>query len=275
MSQSSVQNVTQLLSIAAEEGDISKATMVQLVDAGAEIQAALGVGVDDVKASEVVLFSQLLDDSGSIRFAGNADLVRWGSNLSIEALRESKQVSGILAMTRYLNGHVLYPYGQLSSAVLLTPQNYDPNQGTPLYDASLEFLGSVLVKTKEFSQYGVPVRSISWLVSDGADEHSPRSRGGKGTTAADVRELVQKMLATEQHIIGALGLQTDYVDFREIFKEMGIPEEWILVAERGQNEQEFKHNIRKQFQVMSQSAVRASKNAASFSQTAMGGFGGN
>ena len=49
---------------------------LELDDLGPRIQAGLGVDVDDVQASEVVLISMMPDDSGSIRYAGNDDAVR-------------------------------------------------------------------------------------------------------------------------------------------------------------------------------------------------------
>jgi hypothetical protein len=48
---------------------------------------------------------------------------------------------------------------------------------------------------------------------------------------------------------------------------MGIRDEWILTP--GNTEKE----IRACFQTYSQSAVKASQSAVSFSQTALGGFG--
>jgi len=48
---------------------------------------------------------------------------------------------------------------------------------------------------------------------------------------------------------------------------MGIRDEWILTP--GNSEAE----IRKAFRVFSQSAVRASQGAGSFSQSGLGGFG--
>ena len=64
-----------------------------------------------------------------------------------------------------------------------------------------------------------------------------------------------------------MGIDNGHTDFEEIFKEMGIEEKWVLTP--GNNESE----IRKAFQVFSQSATRASQGGASFSQAAMGGFG--
>ena len=63
---------------------------------------------DDVPASQVLLVTMMPDDSGSIRFGGNAQRVRDGHNLILEVLSRSKQKEDILAHTRYLNGHVLY-----------------------------------------------------------------------------------------------------------------------------------------------------------------------
>ena len=53
---------------------------LDVLDLGAQIQAGLGVEVDDVPAAEVVLVTMMPDDSGSIRFSGNAEAVRSGHN---------------------------------------------------------------------------------------------------------------------------------------------------------------------------------------------------
>jgi hypothetical protein len=49
---------------------------------------------------------------------------------------------------------------------------------------------------------------------------------------------------------------------------MVIKDEWILTPASSPTE------LRKAFQVFSQSAVRASQSAANFSKAALGGFGG-
>ena len=105
-------SVTELFVAAHEEGVLSPASLQTLtaVDLGAQIQAGLGISVDDVQSSEVVLLTLMPDDSGSIQAAGNAQAVRDGHNLVLEALARSKQRDAILAHTRYLNGQVLFPY---------------------------------------------------------------------------------------------------------------------------------------------------------------------
>ncbi|MEB3338983.1 MAG: hypothetical protein VKJ46_16045 [Leptolyngbyaceae bacterium] len=256
-------NLNNLFQTAHDDGLLSTASMqaLNVVDIGAQIQAGLGVNVDDVTASEVVLVTMMPDDSGSIRFSGNTQAVRGGHNSVLDALMTSKQQDSILVHTRYLNGFVLYPYCALNQTVRMDTQNYDPNQGTPLYDQTVVLLGTVLAKAQEFADNGVPVRTVTLLITDGADAHSVRA------SAQTVSALVKDMLMAENHIVAAMGIDDGATDFRQVFREMGIRDEWILTPGNSDNE------IRQAFQVFSQSAVRASQGATSFSQSALGGFG--
>src|SRR5579872_1572658 len=105
MSQSTA-NVNGLLSNAVAEGSLSPQAYQALTveDLGAQIQAGLGINVDDINASAVVLVTIQIDDSGSIRFKGNSQVVRDGHNLVIDSLKGSKQTDEVLFGTRYLNG---------------------------------------------------------------------------------------------------------------------------------------------------------------------------
>jgi len=257
--------VNELLQGAKDDGTLSPESYqtLHVVDLGQQIQQGLGVQVDDVQASEVVLVTLMLDDSGSIRFAGNAQAVRDGHNEVLRALQDSKQQDQILVHTRYLNGHVLFPYGPLDQAVELDPQNYDPSLGTPLYDQTAVVLGTVVAKTQEFADNGVPVRSITLIVTDGADQHSTKAR------ATDVANLVQDLKEQETHIVALLGVDDGHgTDFNAVAVEMGIEPEWILTVDSDASA------IRKAFQVFSQSALQVSQAAGgSFSSTQLGGFG--
>lgn len=257
------QNVNDLFQNAQEDGILSDDAMnaLTVVDIGNQIQNAMGVDIDDVQASEVVLVTMMPDDSGSIRFSGNTQLVRDGHNLVIDSLVKSKQQDNILAHTKYLNGYILYPYAPIDQAVKMDSGNYDPNQGTPLYDQAVILLGTVLAKYQEFADNGVIARTVTLIITDGSDQHSHRA------DARMVKSIVDDMLRTEDHIIAGMGIDDGYTDFKEVFREMGIRDEWILTPGNSESE------IRKAFQVFSQSAVRASQSAASFSQMAMGGFG--
>lgn len=256
-------NLNHLFQSAHEEGLLSVASMeaLNVIDIGAQIQAGLGINVDDVAASEVVLVTLMPDDSGSIGYGNNIQTVCEGHNAVLEALMTSKQQESILVHNRYLNGHVLYPYCQLSQATRMNRQNYNPDRGTPLYDQTVVLLGTVLAKSQEFADNGVPVRTVTLIITDGADEHSVRAN------AKTVSALVTDMLMAENHIIAAMGIDDDRTDFRKVFQEMGIRNEWILTPSNSQTE------IRQAFQVFSQSAIRASQGATSFNQTGLGGFG--
>jgi hypothetical protein len=254
-----------LLTDAANNGSLSGQAL-QIIKASGlddQITAALGTPALDVTSSEAILVTLLVDDSGSIRFAGNSQPIRDGHNLVIEALKGSKQGDAIQVQTSYLNRGVLYPYSPIAGVPNMDSKNYDPNGGTPLYDKTLVTLATVAAKTEEFAGAGIPVRGITLILTDGHDE------GSKKATAKDVAKIVKSLLAQENHIIAGMGVDDGSgTDFRAIFQEMGIPDEWILTPGKSPSE------VRKAFQVFSQSAVRASQAAGtSFSKVAAGGFG--
>lgn len=256
----STTDLTTLFSDAEADGDISPgaAAVINVVDIGQQIQAGLGISVDDVLASEVVLVTQLIDDSSSIAYSGNTQIVCDGHNLVIEALEGSKQNDGILAHAIALNSGVLYPYQSIDPGIHLG-MNFRPSGGTPLYDQTIVTLATVLAKSKEFTDNGVAARTVTLLVTDGDDV-------GSHARASEVKKIVDDMLRQETHIIAAMGIDDGHTDFKQVFSDMGIRDEWILTPGNNQSE------IRKAFQVFSQSAVRASQNAGSFSQAAIGGF---
>ncbi len=251
-------NLNQLFQSAQSQGLLSNNSMqaLNVFDIGAQIQAGLGIDVDDVMASEVVLVSIMPDDSSSIEYGGNTAVVRAGHNTILDALVNCNQKDSILVHNRYLNGFVLYPYCPVSQAVRMDGKNYNPRQGTPLYDQTVVLLGTVLAKAQEFEDNGVPVRTVTLIITDGADMHSQKA------TAKTVRAIVDDMLQVENHIIAAMGIDDGgQTDFRQVFQEMGIRDEWILTPGNSQKE------IRQAFQVFSQSAVQISQSAS------LGGFG--
>src|SRR5512136_1523402 len=92
-------DLSQLWQSAEDQGTLSPAAraVLDVPDLGARIQEGLGIKVDDVQASEVVLCTIMPDDSGSIQFGGNAKVVRDGHNLVLDALLASRQKDSILA----------------------------------------------------------------------------------------------------------------------------------------------------------------------------------
>lgn len=256
MSNDNDDKIKKLLAEAHDTGALSAKSLATLdvVDVGAQIQAGLGVTIDDVTASEVVLLTMMPDDSQSIAAANNTAAVREGHNFVLDALARSKQSGEVLAHTRYLNGDVLFPYTALEHAVQMTPANYNPCHGTPLFDQSVVLLGTVVAKAQELAQAGIAVRTVTLIITDGGDYGSTRCR------PADVAAIVADMLAQENHIVAAMGIDDGTTDFRTVFKSMGIPDRWILTPGNSASE------IRRAFQVFSQSAVRATAGAQ------LGGF---
>lgn len=250
-----------LFQSAHDEGTLSRTaldTLTGVTDLGAEIEAAMGPSVDEVAASEVILLTVLVDDSLSISSAGNEGIVMLGHNEVIDSLIKSKQQDNILVHTRYLHGKILNPFGPIDAATLMDAGNYDTQYGTPLYDQAVVVLGTVLAEAQKFIENGVPVRTITLIVTDGADVGSVQ-----GPDA--VKAIVDDMMGQETHIVAAMGITDGTTDYGQVFTEMGIVKKWILTPKNNQSE------IRKAFAVFSQSAVRASQSsAAEFSK--LGGF---
>jgi len=257
-------NVNDLFSALENDGDITQESKQALVvaDMGADIQAALGIDVDMVEASEVVLVTQIIDDSSSIQFGGNKQVMIDGHNLVLDSVSESKMKDNVLAHTRLMHAGTLMPYGLIDSVIHLDGTNYRPSGDTPLFDATVATLGAVLAKAKEFEDNGVAVRTITLIATDGGENASRNIRH-----ASEVASVVRDMLQAETHIIAGMGIDDNYTDFQQVFSEMGIPDEWILTP--GNTEKE----IRAAFQLFSSSATRASQDAQSFSNQALGGFG--
>lgn len=253
-----------LLTSAFDEGDINQGSLTAFTnihDIGNTIQQGLGMNVSDLQASEVVLVTLLVDDSGSISSAGNEQPMRDGVNQCLQALIDSKQQDNILVRIVYLNGTQLVPYTPLTNIPLLDAHNYRANGGTPLYDESVTTLATVIAKTKDFENNGVQVRTITAICTDGAD------CGSRNSNKHDVYTVVKDMFTAEKHIVAGIGFSDGSTDFNRVFNEMGVPSQWILTAGSTPTE------IRKAFNVFSRSATSASKSAANFAQTSMGGFG--
>lgn len=260
------QTAADLLQAAHSDGQLSMPALqaLQMVDVGATMNAALGTPALDIQATEVVLIALMPDDSGSIEVAGNTQVMRDGHNMVIGEFEHAKHRDGILLLTRLLNGEVINPFTLIEAAQRLTTSNYRPHMGTPLYDNTLVLLGDVLAKKQELEGAGIVVRTITLIITDGADLHS-RKAGPN-----DVARVVKDMLLREgEHIVAGMGISDGRTDFRQVFTEMGIPDRWIYTP--GDDPRE----IRRGFELFSQSAAQASQSAGSFSQAALGGFGGN
>ena len=270
MSNSATVSTLQVASLLSGATMLSQQSLdvLNVNDIGNAIKDALGTPVLDSAATEVLLVAVMVDDSGSISMARNDQAIRDGVNAVVDALKGAGDAVDIQFFLRYLNGEILHPFGELDTVPELTTANYNPNQGTPLYDESKEFLKAIIAKAQEFEQWNVMVRTMSLIVTDGHDMHS------RLHTAADIKSIVTDLLATENHLVAGMGVDDGSgTSFRRVFGEMGIPDQWIYETgpKSGESQDEFLRRIRRGFQLFSKSAVRASKSAVNFSQ--LGGFG--
>lgn len=154
----------------------------------------------------------------------NAEAIRTGHNTVLDALVTSPRPERVLFATRYLNGHLLNPYGPLDQVVRLDRRNFVPSAGTPLLDQAVELLKMVLAKYEQFRADWRSARTATLLVTDGRDEHS------RIQTARSVTEVIRSMRNTGHHIIAAMGIDDGRTDFRKVFTDMGIDSKWILTT---------------------------------------------
>ncbi len=240
---------------AIDSGAVSAKTaqFLNIPDIGAQIQAGLGIAVDDVQESQIVLVSILVDDSGSISGANNEQNIIDGHNLILDSFVASKQMDNVLIHTRYLNGQILNPVCPLKDAKRMNMSNYQANGGTPLYDETCVILGTVIKKTQEFIDAGVQVRTCTIIITDGNDEHSRNDKDG-----SVCKNITNDMFKIElkRHNICGMGINDGRTNFCQIFNNMGITN--VLTPGNTQSE------IRKAFEVASQSAIQS---------MAAGGFG--
>lgn len=263
-STSSPVTAASLFASAQQNGTLDPAAMAVIVpNMGANITAGLGIVADDVQASNVCLVALLLDDSSSIADGNNTMNVIDGTNLVLDAVGGSKE-DGILGYIGTLNRGILSPFATLTNTKRPDTNNFTPSGCTPLYDRTAELIATVIAKTEEFQNNGVPCRSVVMIVTDGSDVGSRTHR-----TPESIQPLVAAALRTEQHIICAMGIDDGATDFRSIFRRMGLRDQWILTPKNTASE------IRKAFAMFSKSAARASiaTTGGQFSQVAAGGFG--
>lgn len=262
MASKSSLNAADLFGSFADQGMLSPEALKTLTvaDLGEQIQAALGTPADAIEATEAFLVLLLLDDSTSIADCDNEPIIRDGVNEVIKALKGSKAQNAILMCVTSLNRGVIVPYTTIEDVPLLSTQNYRASGNTPLYDRTIEVLGTVLAKQKEFNDGGQQVRTATLIATDGADYGSVRK-------PRDVKPVVGDMLSRENHIICGLGIADRFnTDFTKVFLSMGLNDNSILTPKNTPSE------IRKAFQVFSKSSVQASRGAQAFSKAGKAGL---
>jgi len=248
-----------------------QAALIQIPDLTAKIQAGQGMPAVQAKVSTALLIQLLLDDSGSMQRRdpksksgkSNAELLCDGHNLIRKTLLDSKQGADVFMAARTVNGLPVYPFRKLKEVPeLVNHQNFQANGGTPLFDEIAVTYEIVARQVDDYEEANVPCRTITAFITDGRDEHSKAFREAK-----ELLPLTVARMNHEMDIIIGFGISDGYFDFRKMFLEMGLLDQWILTPSNNE------HELRNAFNVLSQSALNVSQaGAGGFSQAASGGL---
>jgi uncharacterized protein YegL len=235
---------------AAAAGTISQATQTLLTgNLGTVVVAgAAGTAMDDISASDVTLVTVLIDASSSIGSSGLEQAVRDGQNQLVEAFNgSSTRDSVMLAQWSFNHDQTVYhSYVPVADAVRLDRRNYQSGGTTRLYDTWCDALAANVAYAQRLRDAGTPCRSVVVVITDGADYGSKR-------TARECAKVSKDLLASEQFVLAFVGVGSD-TDFRAVAKSMGVPDASVAVAT-----QATPSELRRVFQMVSQSAIRASQ----------------
>lgn len=197
------------------------------------IQAAAVLDPTQIKTANPFITSFLIDDSSSIRMAGNSDSVAQGCNHLMDSLCKAESAPGILMRAGYLNGGQLFPFlplvnlDQVASAAQNRPvyvqnphmprlrtgkydptgeyatgQNivmYNPNGYTPLYDRTIVEAGALMAEFSKFQLANRRARGGLLIIGDGHDE-------GSNNSIDDCRAVVSDLFTLEILVIFAMGI---------------------------------------------------------------------
>jgi uncharacterized protein YegL len=239
-----------LFAAARSAGTLSQGTSTMLMGNVGQvvIAGAAGMDAEDIVASDVHLITLLIDASSSIGSAGLEQAVRDGQQLLLDAVAKTAEADSLLVALWTFNHEqkVVHAYVPLKDAARLNKRNYCSGGTTRLYDTWCDGLAANLAYAERLRQSGTPCRSTVVVITDGEDVGSCRS-------AQDCACLSKELLATEQFILAFVGVGNE-IDFRRVAREMGVPERCIAV-QRDATPQ----GLRQVFQLVSQSAIRASQ----------------
>jgi hypothetical protein len=249
-----VPNANELFKSAAQSGEISPGSAAILGGLSARINKTMSTLAVTPAVTELLQVCMLLDNTPSMETNKNYVAVIEGHNLVVEALLNAKGVDSVETLTALINPCTKYTqrvtgdsdtfrWSGLRAAPRLDPRGFISGSATPLYDRSLVVLGSTIARTKWWEDnYGVQTRSVTLLMTDGGNNDG-------SATAQDVAKVVADMLASEKHKIFFMGVACSGLDFRDIGRDMGIPDNCVDVVDKDPRA------IRAKFQMFSQSAV--------------------
>lgn len=205
---------------------------------------AQGADVDSLQSDESTLFCVVLDETGSMHPNRDAVIAAYAEMLT--SLKASKAAGKILLSPWAFNIKSRLIHGYLPLDMVPDLSDYNPNNNTALYDATLDALTSLIAYEQELKALGNRTQAVVVVFTDG-DDNSSR------TPAVDVKKVATELLAKETYVLSLVAFHQDPTD--EIGKraaaEMGFPN----LLEAGASA----HDIRLAMGTVSQSTIRASQ----------------
>lgn len=243
-------DVTKNLTSAVATGVLSAQTSTLITGnlGGIVLAGAAGKALEDITASDVTLVTLLIDASGSIADRGLEQAVRDGQNALLDAFGGAKEKDSVLLALWTFNGDqkVLHSYVPVEDATRLDAKTYRAGGATRLYDTWCDALTANVAYAQRLRDGGTPTRSVVVVVTDGEDVGSTR-------TSPTCAKLSKDLLASELFTLAFVGVGKD-TQFELIAAAMGVPVGCVHVQRDA-----TPSGLRKTFQLVSKSAIRASQ----------------
>lgn len=221
---------------------LSKAATSILVSNLSAKTIAGGAGADPNELpEEVTLFAVVLDETGSMQ--GNRPAVIQAFDEMVKALKDSKAADSILMSVWAFNDRMtrlVHSYLPLELAPSLT--DYDPDNGTNLFDATLDAITGLLQYEDDLKNAGTRTQSIVVAFTDGEDNASRNP-------ASAVKTVVDGLIAKEKYVFSLVAFGQGYANATA--SEMGFPN----ILELGSSPTDIRHAMG----TVSKSVIRASQ----------------
>lgn len=202
---------------------------------------AANVDVDDVESASVMLVDFIIDGSGSMYYYEQA--MRECLEHYKQAICDSKQADEML-VSKTVFGDNIVTGGYVKPADLNT--DYSADGCTKLYDAIIDRRQRMMDYMEQLRSNGTNVRACMIILSDGFDNISKYSVG-------DARKAVQDLITKE--------ITVAFIAFGQ--KAFGIADSLGVKKKNVQNVSNDESELRRVIDLVSKSAISASKKASS------------
>ena len=255
---------------AVSQGEITAATAANIIDDIDDIglAAATGAPLDELDSEEVTLAVVMLDASYSMHLHRD-DVIRGYNEQLLRPLLATRNKESIFLSTwvfssigaRKDNCRLLHGFQPVSQCPQLDATIYDPDGGTPMWDAVHYGLGGLVSYGQQLRDAGARTKCIAVVLSDGQNNDSQ-------IPASQLRNLSKDLLAKETYVLSYayFGDESEGDNYAE---EIGFPTQHRITASLNDTE------IRRIFREVSSSVISTSQAQVSTGLSANTFFGGN